>query len=438
MSSTEIGNKLEQSIFRLIKSEIDADRFLFRRDSCRVFQKKGYYSQDRKKDIIFDVSVESALPGASTYSMLALIECKNYTHPVPVDDIEEFFAKVQQVAPASGKAIVASASAFQQGAIEFAKSKKIGLLRYFGPKHFKWELYRSPSAASLGLRPDREFVVTRGLTDPHYKSQVYDIFFQTPIRATVSLSNFFEDLAVSAGLNDSTVRMLMNPSRLRGSSVPFVENGDLEARAEETLNLISYSSGPVSLEAICAHETASVGLTVYSSLSPPNASLKKSPLGRIRFDPLTIEVFNGEDPHLGRDRFTLAHELSHHLLGHERFMRAEYCDERDFSLERSGTKFGADISRMEYQANYLASSLLMPRTSFVSDFRRLLDVFDIRDRGRGALFVDNQKCNIDNMMNVTSYLRGRYHVSRAAVRIRLEGLGLLHDVRSRTIAARNA
>jgi Zn-dependent peptidase ImmA (M78 family) len=116
-------------------------------------------------------------------------------------------------------------------------------------------------------------------------------------------------------------------------------------------------------------------------------------------------------------------------------MRREFCDEDDFVLGGQGRRLGSDISRMEYQSNYFASSLLMPRTNFVADFWRVLKQLDIQDRGYGALYVDNQRCNVDNYMYVTTALRGIYHVSRAATRIRLESLGLLRDVRTGPISA---
>ena len=81
--------------------------------------------------------------------MLCLIECKDYSRPVPVDDVEEFFAKVQQVAPAKAKAIVVSSNSFQSGALEFACSKGIGLLRMFPESEFKWVLHRSLSSVRI-------------------------------------------------------------------------------------------------------------------------------------------------------------------------------------------------------------------------------------------------------------------------------------------------
>lgn len=85
---------------------------------------------------------------------------------------------------------------------------------------------------------------------------------------------------------------------------------------------------------------------------------------------------------------------------------------------------------MEYQANFFAFCLLMPKVSFIRDFRILLSALGISDRGFGELYLDNQPCNFQNYEKVTRELMARYGVSRAAASIRLEGLGLLRDVRS--------
>ncbi len=130
-STTQTGNAFERRVYDLLQTEIDADRFWAKKENCKIFWKKGYYSKDRATDIVFDVSVEVYLPGAKECSLLVLVECKNYAHAVPVDDVEEFFAKVQQVAAANAKSIVASTAAFQSGARAFAKSKGIGLIRCF-------------------------------------------------------------------------------------------------------------------------------------------------------------------------------------------------------------------------------------------------------------------------------------------------------------------
>ncbi|WP_407539468.1 hypothetical protein Q0M94_15020 [Deinococcus radiomollis] len=149
MNTTLKGDQFEEAIFDIISKEIDEGRFYIRKDMCKIYKKKGYYSKDRDGNIVFDITIEVFLPNATDYSMLIVIECKNYNHPVPIDDAEEFFTKVQQIAGASNKAIIASVSAFQRGTQNFCKTKHIGHLRYFPNDGIRWELMRSPSTKLL-------------------------------------------------------------------------------------------------------------------------------------------------------------------------------------------------------------------------------------------------------------------------------------------------
>ncbi|MDZ4290276.1 MAG: restriction endonuclease, partial [Prosthecobacter sp.] len=142
MNTSLTGDVLERRIYDLLQAEIDAGRFWAKKANCKLFWKKGYFSKDRNTEIIFDVAIEIYLPDATEYSCLVLIECKNFARNVSVGVAEEFFARVQQVAAANSKAILATTSAFQTGTLEFARSKGIGLLRYFDPGELKWELKR--------------------------------------------------------------------------------------------------------------------------------------------------------------------------------------------------------------------------------------------------------------------------------------------------------
>jgi Zn-dependent peptidase ImmA (M78 family) len=424
MNTTAAGNSLEGAIHDLLGEEINAGRFFVSRECCKLFRRKGYHSKDRGKDIVFDVSIEVYLPDAPEYSLLILVECKNYNHSVPVDDVEEFFAKVQQISPANTKAIVASSAAFQSGARTFAKSKGIGLIRYFDAENFKWELRRSPSATTRTSDASADERVVQGLTDQTFVSSVFDLYLQTPSRETNALWDFVEDILLDSTLTPIQTKSLSNPRSRLASQVPFREKDQLETLASETLQTINYSKGRVSLEAICALEHQRSNLVVKLNVVASSAAL-----GRICFDPLEIEIFTQTRPNEGRERFTLAHELAHHLLGHSGYMSREYCEESDFDLARRGYTDGTDISRMEFQANYYAACLLMPREVFIRDFRVLLRYLEISDRGFGPLYVDDQRCNQQNLGFVTGKLMDQYGVSRSAATIRLVGLGLLKDAR---------
>lgn len=424
MSSVAIGDSLEVAIQKLFQEQIDAGLF-FSKDCCKVFRKKGYYSKDREAKIVFDVSIEMYMPGATEYSMLWLIECKNLSRSVSVDDVEEFFAKVDQVAGANGKAVLASNRSFQSGAKTFAKSKGMGLLRYFDPSNFKWELRRSSSG---GARNTNAEYADAGLSIDEYVSTAFDLYMQSPTRATNSLRDFAEDMALDSAMSHAAIAALFKGKGRSFAQVPFLEAEDLEAKADEVLGDVGYTSGLVSLQDICAKQTAACGLVVVSGVAPGDTDDPNPVLGRIRFEPLEIQVY--AQVHPGRERFTLAHELAHHLLGHGSYMARESSDEQDFVLKRKGLVQGTDIARMEFQANYFAASLLMPRLSFVDDFRMLMRLLDVSDRGFGPLYVDNQDCNLQTFRHVTGQLMQRYGVSHAAATIRLESLGLLKDARS--------
>ncbi|TSD61488.1 ImmA/IrrE family metallo-endopeptidase [Variovorax sp. KBS0712] len=431
-STTKKGDALELIIRDLLQTEIEADRFYLKKEQCKFYWKKGYFSKDRGSEIIFDVAIEVYLPGAEKYSHLVLIECKNYKDHVPVSDAEEFFSKVQQVAAANCKMIIASTAPFQHGAVEYARSKGIGLLRYFEPGSHKWELHRSSSATAHSSAAEQAETIASALTREDFASQAFDMYMQSPSRATNSLWDFFEDVLFGDTLPPALIRRITNPRSRLKSQVPFLTMENLERTAMKALSTIGYSGGEVNLDVLCSHEALRTGLVVETGvLSSPNA-IAFPVLGRIQFEPPTIQVYAVEPMHRGRDRFTLAHELAHHLLDHGRFLIRESCDDGDFDLRRSIGSTGNDVARLELQANLLAASLLMPRAFVTSDFHQMLRTLEISDRGYGPLYVDDQPCNLQNFDAVVGHLMQRYGVSRSAAQIRLESMGLLHDARRRS------
>ena len=192
MNTIEKGDKLEDQAFEVFENQIAEDCFFSKREYCKIFRKKGYYSKDREKDIVFDLSVEVTLPDQDHYSLLFLFECKNYGHSVPVDDVEEFFAKIQQVSGANAKGIVVSTNSFQSGAFKFARSKGIGLLRYFSKEKFDWVLTRSPSSmAAASNTASEQCNAHQALYDEDYTSRYFDFYGSVGDLFTISSNEFF-------------------------------------------------------------------------------------------------------------------------------------------------------------------------------------------------------------------------------------------------------
>jgi len=134
MNTVDKGNAFENKVFTHIIEELSNDRLHVIGRRSKAYQKKGYFSKDRLSEIITDISIETFLPEATDYTLLTVIECKDYDTPIPVSDIEEFHSKIQQIAGDNVKAIFATSAALQKSALNYAKSKKIGVIRYL-PYH---------------------------------------------------------------------------------------------------------------------------------------------------------------------------------------------------------------------------------------------------------------------------------------------------------------
>ncbi len=425
VNTTKKGDALEISVFNLLKAQIDADRFLARKECCRIFRRKGYYSEKRKANIVFDISIEICFPGTTDYSVLFLVECKNYAKAVPVDDVEEFFAKVGQVGEANTKGIFISNNALQSSALTYCKSQGMGVARYFEGQDLKWELRRAASASFAGKSAADDLEAYSGLTLPDYKSSVFELYMQSPRGATNSLNIFLEDLVFHGLARNDRLHRLPRPRTKRPDQVPYLKLAEIEEIANNALAIIGVDAydGQVDLEQLCAHHPVAKGLTLLRTAIASDAA-PNHPLARITFEPLAIELFELSGSNAGRDRFTLAHEIGHLLLGHGKYLKAEWRDDADNDSIEGIHDDGTALKRMETQANYFAACLLMPRERLRKAFYEQLQIRDVQNKGFGPLFVDTQECNLNNYYGVTARLMTQFGASRAAVTIRLAGLGL--------------
>ena len=173
------SNEYELDVASLIEDGIrDGEHGLDPR-SATVLRKPKYYSRDRQRDITFDASVEVVRNGQTEPFFYWVIECKHYAKNVPVDDAEEFFAKLQQIGGANLKGTIVSKTGFASGTVSYCRSKGIGLWRY-DPNGEIMMVVQADDA--------RARAIVTGLTewhvDPHF-------FF---LAANGYLSNTLEDM----------------------------------------------------------------------------------------------------------------------------------------------------------------------------------------------------------------------------------------------------
>jgi hypothetical protein len=264
-NTTKKGNRLEARVLDLLKGEIAQNRFFVTADRCKIFHKKGYYSRERQKKIVFDISIEVFQPGEVAYSLLILVECKNYNHPVPVKDVEVLHTQMQQVSGANVKGILVATHKFQEGTFNFSRSKGIALMRYYNSTKFKWILNRSPSTlVSSTFAAKEQQIAYAGITTESYQSRLFDCYCYVDDEYTVSLHRLLSRLSMS----DAEKKRPVSPSRPtedRSESralVPYMAASKIEERCEVILDQIGYAGGEVPIDVVCQWVSKEHGLRV--------------------------------------------------------------------------------------------------------------------------------------------------------------------------------
>ena len=87
-----------------------------------IHHQKKYIGRLSHREIKIDVSFNYKVAGAD---LLFLVECKCYNHAVPVDDVEEFHSKIDDIG--ANKGIMITTIGFQEGTIKTAKGRGIAL-----------------------------------------------------------------------------------------------------------------------------------------------------------------------------------------------------------------------------------------------------------------------------------------------------------------------
>ncbi|MDQ6761052.1 MAG: ImmA/IrrE family metallo-endopeptidase [Bacteroidota bacterium] len=135
--------------------------------------------------------------------------------------------------------------------------------------------------------------------------------------------------------------------------------------------------------------------------------------------------------------FTLGHELGHLAL--HRNVKIYYTDEKDpeelnetINEELGGkNRLTCDAQWIEWQANYYASSLLMPQDILKTALVQVQK--DIGIRCSGNIYVDEQPCNKTDYYSIIGQLSTFFKVSKSALEFRLMKLDLINDNRKKIL-----
>ena len=154
----------------------------------------------------------------------------------------------------------------------------------------------------------------------------------------------------------------------------------------------------------------------------PEKSVAK-PL-RVAKDTILIDRSMQEEHKRHGEQFTILHECAHQILhwGYYRHQAAVPC-RREAVQPTFSPQAWTDVDRMEWQANYLASALLLPLSALNSMIRQndMLGYYEYR-LGRG---VSEYSAFNQAVMDVAF----RFGVSNITAKIRLQGIGFGKEIR---------
>ena len=102
-------------------------------------------------------------------------ECKDYSSPIPVNELEEFHSKLEQIGADNTKGtMITSNGWFQSGALNYARSKRIGLVRMLPEDQV--EIIMQCMTPDMIGRMSRKNNFIAALTLRSYESDMQDTF----------------------------------------------------------------------------------------------------------------------------------------------------------------------------------------------------------------------------------------------------------------------
>jgi hypothetical protein len=321
INTTAKGDAFEEIVFNFMSELLDNDELYACGKKSKIYRKKSYYSEERKDKIIFDITIETCLNNSEQYSLLTVIECKNYAHEgVPVSDIEEFDSKLTQIGKHNAKGIVVTNSSYQKSALTIAKSQGIALIRINDNKP-EWINYRIDKKCYPSVNTIEEELVSSEIIS-NFSALQNDKSF-------IDLQSIF----IEIGIID---KYCNKPKYI---NFPFLTEQEIENRIKNLSLNNFYKDEKLQIELICDHlkKVYNVFFKFEDDLGCFRSNMV---LGKITFNPVEISITKELKNNNHRWRFTLAHEIGHLILHYEKLR--EYFDENvdnEMTIDAFGKNF---------------------------------------------------------------------------------------------------
>lgn len=409
MNTTTKGNKLEDKLHTYLKDQLDNNELLYDlypASACRLFKKPSYYCKEREADVEFDVVVEVRRIGRPAPHLYLVFECKNHGRALEDSYVRNFSDQIRSVFGQAVKGVIVTSNRLQSGAEKVALNRRLGIV--------KFDENGLDVIADRAVRawPESQFVQsqlvsgTKKTKSLKYSSLVDGVYCNSFLQMLLSI-----EAEVRAAAQNSSSDTAEGPR--------FLPEVEIKRSALKVLSKVAYFDGEVDVEQLC--DTLSLKLS-YTQKVVKDAE-GNNILGTANFDTRSIVV--NQNGNRNRERFTIAHEIGHFHLQHDRYLRSETIIEQDFYVGESVFNYG----RLEFQANLFASYLLLPDPQFARAVSVQRQRFGTFGRGFGYIYVDDQPCNLVPYYQMISELSQQFGASKLAIEVRLKRSGLLTDNR---------
>lgn len=396
-NTTAKGDAFEERVYKILQKLLKTEALPINCKRSQIYRKKKYTSKESKKEIVFDIAIESFMPDSEEIANLTLIECKDYASPIEDSKIRDFIFRMNEVG--ANKGYFFTTSRFQSGVLKIAKTNHVGLAIVGSTDELHWktrrisirnksEVYSDVIKTITGLPSERDHPFV-AIGEDYY-------------------TNFFDFLRDDIGL------------QLQQSlSIDYLTN-------EQILDVINNESQLLQSTNIVVQDTDLLEFASKKGYSVNTSALPNKVLGEIDFESKTILVSDTLQEGSPRWRFTVAHELGHILLHSKAILQSnikaieEYIDDE---LAESANISNKTIARMEIQANSFASLLLLPPYHFELAYKALFIKGGVRNYPE--LYLKGQKCNVDTSNWIIQHLSAYFMVSKAVILKRLEELDYL-------------
>jgi len=208
------------------------------------------------------------------------------------------------------------------------------------------------------------------------------------------------------------------------NGVPVLNKGQIETIAlnciSQLYNTVTLSPQMIPIKALLEHLHTSSGLTWQ--IIPLNFDTQETILGLCDIQNYCIYIEKDLENSPSLLLFTLAHELGHFILHRHRKIKLEkqhklFTDTHNQLKEHH--KLTRPIDWLEWQANYFAASLLMPKQAFTNAIQ---------------LYLDNAKISLNEVKTTPHFsqlitnLQSMFGTSKTSLEIRFNEL--FQDIQS--------